>query len=99
MSSPYWLYILNSSALRAPNGMNVAGYADPELDALMQQAATATDEETADRLWQEAVVKAQAAQAIAPIVNDKAPYVLSPDVHGFVSPSEEWFDLNTVSVG
>ncbi|MGY2128544.1 ABC transporter substrate-binding protein [Blastococcus sp. SYSU DS0617] len=98
MSSPYWLYILNSSSLEAPNGPNVAGWSDPALDALMQQAATATDEDAADELWKQAVEMAQAARAIAPIVNDKAPYILSPRVHGFVSPSEEWFDLNTVSV-
>jgi peptide/nickel transport system substrate-binding protein len=99
MSSPYWLNILNSSSLIAPNGPNVAGYSSPELDALMQEAATALDDDAADELWKKAVVMAQEARAIAPIVNDKAPYVLSPDVKGFVSPSEEWFDLNAVSVG
>ncbi|SDE71726.1 peptide/nickel transport system substrate-binding protein [Blastococcus fimeti] len=96
MSSPYWLNILNSSSLVAPNGPNVAGFSSPELDALMQQAATATDEDAADELWKQAVVLAQEARAIAPVVNDKAPYVLSADVRGFVSPSEEWFDLNAV---
>jgi peptide/nickel transport system substrate-binding protein len=96
MSSPYWLNILNSSSLVAPNGPNVAGFSSPELDALMQQAATATDEDAADELWKRAVVLAQEARAIAPVVNDKAPYVLGPDVRGFVSPSEEWFDLNAV---
>jgi len=34
--------------------------------------------------------------AIAPVVNDKAPYVLTSKVQGFVSPSEEWYDLNNV---
>jgi peptide/nickel transport system substrate-binding protein len=99
MSSPYWLNILNSSSLIAPNGPNVAGYSSPELDALMQEAATALDDDAADELWKQAVVMAQEARAIAPVVNDKAPYVLSPDVQGFVSPSEEWFDLNAVSIG
>jgi peptide/nickel transport system substrate-binding protein len=98
MSSPYWLYIQNSSSLKAPNGTNIAGYGDPALDGLMQRAATAADDATADRLWKQAVDQVQDVLPMAPVVNDKAPYVLSPDVHGFVSPSEEWFDLGGVSL-
>jgi len=99
MSAPYWLYILNSSTLQAPHGANVSQYSNPKLDALMGRAATAKDESTADGLWKQAVAMAQADRVISPVVNDKAPYAMTSKVHGFVSPSEEWYDLAPVSIG
>ena len=96
MTTPYWLYIATSSSLRAPNGPNVGGYSNPRLDQVMQQAITATTEAAAVEKWKEANRIVTDDAAIAPIVNDKAPYILSSKVHGFVSPSEEWYDLNTV---
>jgi peptide/nickel transport system substrate-binding protein len=47
-------------------------------------------------LWKQANRIVTDDAAIAPIVNDKAPYILSPKAHGFVSPSEEWYDLTPV---
>jgi peptide/nickel transport system substrate-binding protein len=99
MSSPYWLYILNSSTLQAPNGANISKYSNPKLDALMQRAATAKDDKTADELWKQAVKLAQADRVVVPVVNDKSPYAMSSKVTGFVSPSEEWYDLAPVSIG
>jgi len=96
MTTPYWLYIVTSSTLKAPNGPNVGGYSNPQLDQVMQQAITATTEAAAVEKWKEANRIVTDDAAIAPIVNDKAPYILSSKVHGFVSPSEEWYDLNTV---
>lgn len=96
MTTPYWLYIATSSSLKAPNGPNVGGYDNPRLDQVMQEAITATSESAAVEKWKEANRIVTDDAAIAPIVNDKAPYILSPRVHGFVSASEEWYDLNTV---
>jgi peptide/nickel transport system substrate-binding protein len=96
MTTPYWLYIATSSTLEAPDGPNVGGYSNPQLDQVMQQAITATSESAAVAKWKEANRIVTDDAAIAPIVNDKAPYILSPKVHGFVSASEEWYDLNTV---
>jgi peptide/nickel transport system substrate-binding protein len=96
MTTPYWLYIVTSSSLKAPNGPNVGGYTNPQLDQVMQQAITATTEAGAVEKWKEANRIVTDDAAIAPIVNDKAPYILSSKVHGFVSASEEWYDLNTV---
>ncbi|TNC24433.1 peptide ABC transporter substrate-binding protein [Amycolatopsis alkalitolerans] len=96
MTTPYWLYIATSSSLKAPNGPNVGGYDNPQLDQVMQQAITATSESAAVEKWKQANRIVTDDAAIAPIVNDKAPYILSPKVHGFVSPSEEWYDLGTV---
>ena len=96
MTTPYWLYIATSSSLKAPNGPNVGDYSNPRLDQVMQQAMTATTEAAAVEKWKEANRIVTDDAAIAPIVNDRAPYILSSKVHGFVSPSEEWYDLNTV---
>jgi peptide/nickel transport system substrate-binding protein len=98
MTTPYWLYIATSSNLIAPNGPNVGGYSNPELDAVMAQAVQAPDEEAAIPFWKQANDIVTEDAVLAPIVNDKAPYILSPDVKGFVSASEEWYDLNTVSL-
>jgi peptide/nickel transport system substrate-binding protein len=62
----------------------------------MQQASTAPDEETANEFWRQAAQIIDEDAALAPIVNDKAPYVLSGNVQGFVNPSEEWYDLKGV---
>jgi peptide/nickel transport system substrate-binding protein len=96
MTSPYWLYIVTSSELQAPNGPNVGYYANPALDQATHNAITALDPDEADRWWREANNIVSDDAALVPIVNDKAPYVLAPYVSGFVSASEEWYDLTEV---
>ncbi len=96
MTSPYWLYIVTSSELQAPNGPNVGYYANPVLDQAMHNAITALDPDEADRWWREANNIVSDDAALIPIVNDKAPYILAPYVSGFVSASEEWYDLTEV---
>jgi len=96
MTSPYWLYIVTSSELQAPNGPNVGYYANPALDRAMDNAIKALDPQEADRWWRQANNIVSDDAALVPIVNDKAPYVLAPYVSGFVSASEEWYDLTKV---
>ncbi|WP_234817021.1 MULTISPECIES: ABC transporter substrate-binding protein [Mycolicibacterium] len=96
MTSPYWLYIVTSTELQAPNGPNVGYYANPALDTAMHNAITALDPDEADRWWRQANNIVSDDAALVPIVNDKAPYVLAPYVSGFVSASEEWYDLTSV---
>ncbi|WNG85428.1 ABC transporter substrate-binding protein [Mycobacterium sp. ITM-2016-00317] len=96
MTSPYWLYIVTSSELQAPNGPNVGYYSNPELDEAMNNAITALDPAEAEKWWREANNIVSDDAALVPIVNDKAPYVLAPYVSGFVSASEEWYDLTEV---
>lgn len=98
MTTPYWLFIVTSSTLQAPNGPNVGYYDNPALDELMGRAIAATDETTANDLWRQANDIVTDDAALAPIVNDKAPYVLAAYVKGFVSASEEWYDLRGVSL-
>jgi len=99
MTTPYWLYIVTSSNLIAPNGPNVGGYSNPELDAVMAQAVQAPSEEAAIPFWKQANDIVTEEAVLAPIVNDKAPYILAPNVEGFVSASQEWYDLTNVSLG
>lgn len=98
MDTPYWLYIVTSQAMIAPNGPNVGYYDNPELDAVMEQAITAASEEESVEFWQRANEIATEDGALAPIVNDRAPYILSPQVEGWVSASQEWYDLTGVSL-
>ncbi|WP_226863307.1 ABC transporter substrate-binding protein [Mycolicibacterium baixiangningiae] len=96
MTSPYWLYIVTSSELQAPNGPNVGYYDNPVLDEAMDNAITALDPAEAEKWWREANNIVSDDAALVPIVNDKAPYMLAPYVTGFVSASEEWYDLTEV---
>jgi peptide/nickel transport system substrate-binding protein len=96
MTSPYWLYIVTSSELQAPNGPNVGYYANPGLDQAMDNAIRALDPDEADLWWRRANDIVTDDSALVPIVNDKAPYMLAPYVSGFVSASEEWYDLTGV---
>jgi peptide/nickel transport system substrate-binding protein len=98
MDTPYWLYIVTSQAMIAPNGPNVGYYDNPELDAVMEQAITAATEEESIEYWQQANQIATEDAALAPIVNDRAPYILAPEVEGWVSASQEWYDLTGVSL-
>ncbi|GAA3509330.1 ABC transporter substrate-binding protein [Dietzia aurantiaca] len=98
MDTPYWLYIVTSSDMIAPNGPNTGYYDNPELDAVMQRAITAATEEDAVEFWQQANQIATDDAALAPIVNDRAPYILAPHVEGWVSASQEWYDLTGVSL-
>lgn len=96
MTSPYWLYIVTSSELQAPNGPNVGYYSNPALDTAMNNAITALDPQEAEQWWRRANNIVSDDAALVPIVNDKAPYMLAPYVSGFVSASEEWYDLTGV---
>lgn len=97
MTTPYWLDIILNSE-NAPPGSNVGYYANAELDALMAKAISSPDEDEANALWVQAMEIATEDAAIAPIVNDRAPYVLAPHVNGWVSASEERFDLTFVTI-
>ena len=64
----------------------------------MAKAISSPDEDEANALWVQAMEIATEDAAIAPIVNDRAPYVLAPHVNGWVSASEERFDLTFVTI-
>lgn len=96
MTTPFWLYIVTNTSLMAPNGPNVGFYNSPKLDKIENQAVESTSDQKADALWKQANRMVSQDAAIAPIVNDKAPYVMASYVHGFIVPAEEWYDLTNV---
>ena len=99
MSTPYWLSIETNSSLIAPNGPNAGYYQNPDLEGVIAQAVAATDEDSANKYWEQANQMATADLPMIPIVNDKSPYILSKRVKSFVLPSEEWYDLTKVELG
>lgn len=98
MDTPFWLYIVTHSDMIAPNGPNVGYYSNSELDEVMEEAMASPDEDEANELWQQANEIATEDAALAPIINDRAPYILAPEVEGWVAPSQEWYDLTGVSL-
>ncbi|MFC7401610.1 ABC transporter substrate-binding protein [Citricoccus sp. GCM10030269] len=98
LASPFWIYRMLHSSQIAPNGMNVGGYANDDLDEVMEAAESSLDEDEAEEYWLEAHDIVAKDMAYLPIVHDTAPYILAPRVEGFVSPSQQWYDLSTVSL-
>jgi peptide/nickel transport system substrate-binding protein len=98
MSTPFWLYITTSSDLASPAGPNAGRYSNAVLDAAMDNAIGASNEDEANKYWLEANAVASEDLALIPIVNDKSPYIVSPQVEGFALANEEWYDLTEVSL-
>ncbi len=98
MSTPAWIDIVSRCDTMAPNGQNSGSYCNKEVDALLSQALTTRDQDAAKALYQKANRLIMDDAAYVPVVDDLQPVMLSPKVHGFVNPPEDWFDLSTVSV-
>ncbi|GAB7056326.1 MULTISPECIES: ABC transporter substrate-binding protein [unclassified Paenibacillus] len=97
-TAPYFLAMVAHSAFKAPGGFNSGQYVNKEADQLMDMATHAINPDEAIKYWKQAEEMIMEDAAFAPIVNDTAPYVVSPNVKGFISPSEEWYDLVQVSI-
>lgn len=93
-TTPYWLYIVAHSKSFA----NAGKYRNPEVDQAIEKAITEPDPNTAIQYWKAANKLISEDAAIAPIVNDKSPYVMASYVDGFIVPSEEWYDLTHVKL-
>lgn len=97
MSTPYWLSIVTDSDLISPSGPNVGYFKSPELEAAIDKAVAATDENVETEAWTQASSIATDQLPFIPIVNDKSPYIVSDRVEDFVLASEEWYDLTEVN--
>lgn len=93
-TTPYWLEIVAHSK----SGTNSGKYNNPKVDQLIEQGISETDAKKAMEDWKEANKIISEDAAIAPIVNDKAPYAVANYVDGFIAPSEEWYDLTQVQL-
>lgn len=98
MTTPFWIHMVTHSNESSPEGRNGGYYNNPELDEVLDAAAAAVDPDEAADLWLDAHDIIAEDVAILPIIHDTAPYIMAPEVEGFVSPSQEWYDLTTVSL-
>lgn len=98
MSTPAWVGLVTECANAGPNGQNSGYYCNPKVDALLNQALMTKDQSKARDLYQQANRLLMNDAAYVPVVDDLQPTMLSPKVHGFVNPPEDWFDLSTVSL-
>ncbi|WP_051348776.1 ABC transporter substrate-binding protein [Peribacillus kribbensis] len=94
MSTPYILSIMAQSQ----SGSNPGKYHNNEVDQLIENAVTETDNGTSNEYWRLANEKVTQDKGIVGVVNDKAPYAMSEDVEGFIVPNEEWFSLLDVKL-
>jgi peptide/nickel transport system substrate-binding protein len=98
MSTPAWVDIVVECGSVAPNGENSGYYCNPKVDALLSKALVTKDETAAKATYQQANHAIMNDADYVPTVDDLDPVILSPKVHGFVNPPEDWYDLSTVSV-
>ena len=98
MSTPAWTGIVSRCDSAPPGGINSGWYCDKNVDAALDQALLARDAATAKELYQKANHTIMDDAAFVPTIDDLQPIVVSPKVHGFVNPPEDWYDLSIVSV-
>ncbi|MCH7809162.1 MAG: peptide ABC transporter substrate-binding protein [Chloroflexi bacterium] len=72
--------------LHSQSSNNEAGYSNPEVDALLDQADRETDEATRLELYQQAEELIVDDMPWAPLYHGKASYLVKPYVEGFVIP-------------
>jgi ABC-type dipeptide transport system, periplasmic component len=93
-TTPYFLSIIADSK----SASNPGQYNNPQVDKWINEAVTSPSQTKAINLWKKVNNQIAADASIIPVINDKAPYVLAPNVKGFVVPSEEWYDLTNVQL-
>lgn len=78
--------------------INVGGYSDPQVDALIGQLATTDDPAARTELLQTLAGTVDKGAPWLDVVNDRNPRAFSPSVTGFTAPQSWFIDLTTVSV-
>jgi peptide/nickel transport system substrate-binding protein len=97
-SIPSWVARQTRCDVAPPNGTNVGWYCNKEVDALYDKAIAESDPSKAVEYYRKAQEIISDDAAFIPVVNDEQPVFISPKVHGFVNPAQDWFDFSTVSV-
>jgi peptide/nickel transport system substrate-binding protein len=98
MSTPAWINLVARCDTAGPAGQTSGYYCNPSVDNLLDRALVTKDLAAARSLYQQANRAITDDAAYVPVVDDLQPVMLSPKVHGFVNPPEDWFDLSIVSV-
>ncbi len=95
-TTAFWLDQVVAAGALPPNGFNAGQYNDPEIDGLLREARSATNEATqvaALREVQEIIGKDH---AWLPTYIPIGAYALRPNVSGFVMPPEHWAEFTGV---
>ena len=98
MTTPAWIGIVARCDSAPPGGINSGWYCDKSVDAALDGALLARDAAASKELYQRANRTIMDDAAFVPMIDDLQPIMLSPHVHGFVNPPEDWYDLSVVSV-
>ncbi len=77
---------------------NPAGYCNPEVDKLYNQAAASFDQKEQDTLLRTMLTKAEDDAPFLFWMQDRNLRVLDPSVKGFIQPQSWWLDFTTIWV-
>lgn len=96
MTTPIWVEVISHSKWFAPNGSNVGWYNNPEVDKVLDDALVELDDDKRYELYKKAHDMVMDDAAIVPLVHDSTPYVMRPNIKGYVHAPQNWQDLRTV---
>lgn len=99
ISLGYVLPSLWSAWFHSEAMLNVGGFSDPAVDALLEQISSEFDPDAQAALYGELNDRLVEASPWLLVVNDLNPRVIAPTVHDFVMPRSWYVDLTQVWVG
>jgi len=96
MTANYWLQMITRSDSTPPNGYNSNYYNNRNVDNIFDKALKEPDAEKRALLYRQADELIVDDAWHIPIVNDRAPLIMSPKVKGLVHATSEWYDFKLV---
>jgi peptide/nickel transport system substrate-binding protein len=87
-----------SLAFSSKSPLNVGGYQDPQVDALLAKSATQADDTARNTTYAQIAALVTHDAPWLFVVNDRNPRALASNVHGFIEPKSWFVDLTTISV-
>ncbi|MCR8655960.1 ABC transporter substrate-binding protein [Paenibacillus endoradicis] len=90
--TPYWLYIVGYSSSTGRYG----NYASANFDKAVDLAMNEVDYDQSLEYWKQARDVIDEDAAIVPLFSNRTLVAVSSKVKGFVLPSQNWYDLETV---
>jgi peptide/nickel transport system substrate-binding protein len=88
-----------SEVFSSTGPLNLGGYKNPAVDALLAKAQTVVDPTARNQIYSQAAAQITKDAPWLFVVNDRNPRALASSVHGFVEPKSWFVDLTTTWVG
>jgi peptide/nickel transport system substrate-binding protein len=98
MTADYWIDIMTRSTRQPPNGTNVAWYANPAVDKLLDKAQVEQSQQARTRLYRQVAQVLHVDVPHVPLLNFRQPVGARSAVQGLVRPNEDWIDVSRVKV-